>query len=339
MNYLKAMEEQKTKIKKRAALISLIIGFLMFFGKMGAYLLTGSTAVLSDAMESVVHIIATSFAFYSLHLSTRPPDPEHPYGHGKVEYFSAGFEGAMIIIAAMAIIAYALKDIIFGKTLEQLDIGALIIFAASAVNAILGWYLIRTGKRTKSLILIADGKHVLTDSYTSIGAFIALILVLWTGINLLDAIIAIFLALNILWTGKNLVRESIGGLMNETDTDTLKEIARALEEIRRKDKNLIDLHMLRYWRSGSRYIADFHLTVPYFMTVEESHELSHKLEGMFKIIFHTNNVELLAHLEPCEPTCCVICRKDNCTVRKSLFAVEIKWDEKKITSLSEYSLI
>lgn len=333
------MKAQQDSLKKRAALLSLIIGFLMFFGKMGAYLLTGSVAVLSDAMESVVHIIATSFAFYSLHISTRPPDPEHPYGHGKVEYFSAGFEGAMIIVAAISIIAYAVKDIIFGKELKQLDIGALIIFIASAVNAILGWYLIRTGKRTKSIILVADGRHVLTDSYTSIGAFIALILVFWTGINLIDPIVAIILALNILWTGQGLVRESIGGLMNETDKKTLKEISRALEEVRRKNPILIDLHLLRYWRSGSRYFVDFHLTIPYFLTVEESHELSHKLDGMFRIIFHTNEVELLSHIEPCEPTCCVICRKEDCKVRKNPFSIEIKWDEKKITSLSEYSLI
>jgi cation diffusion facilitator family transporter len=333
------MEARADINKKHAALISLIIGVLMFFGKMGAYLLTRSTAVLSDAMESVVHIFATGFAFYSLHLSTKPPDSGHPYGHGKVEYFSAGFEGAMIIIAAISIIAYAVKDIIFGTHLEQLDTGAVIILGASIINAVLGVYLIRTGRKTKSLVLIADGKHVLTDSYTSIGAFIALILVLWTGIIQIDAIIAVIMALNILWTGKNLVRESVGGLMNETDTETLKEIARALEEIRRKDKNLIDLHLLRYWRSGNRYFVDFHLTIPYFLTVVQSHELSHKLDGMFKIIFHTNDVELLSHIEPCEPTCCVICRKDNCTVRKKPFEIEIKWDNKKITSLSKYSLI
>lgn len=333
------MHNDITSLKKRAALLSLIIGFIMFLGKLGAYLLTGSAAVLSDALESIVHIIATSFAFYSIHLSTKPPDISHPYGHGKIEYFSAGFEGAMIIIAAISIIAYAVKDIIFGKTLEQIDAGAIIIFIASAVNAVLGLYLIRIGKKTNSLILIADGKHVLTDSFTSIGAFIALILVLLTGINLIDAIVAIILALNIVWAGQSLIRESVGGLMNEINPVTLKEIASALEGIRRKNSNLIDLHLLRYWRSGSRYFVDFHLTVPYFLSVNESHKLSHNLEEMFKIIFHTNEVELLAHIEPCEPTCCVICRKQDCNVRKKPYEIEIKWDEKKITQHSEYSLI
>ena len=231
------MQDLDIRLKKKAALISLIIGFMMFAGKMGAYLLTHSAAVLSDALESVVHIIATSFAFYSLYLSLRPPDKKYPYGYGKIEFFSAGFEGAMIIIAAFSIIYYAVRDIIYGSPITQMDIGAVIIFAASAVNGALGLYLIRSGKKTNSIILVADGKHVLTDAYTSIGAFGALILVLLTDIKLFDPIVAIILALNILFTGKNLVKESVSGLMNVRDDSLIENIAEVLDKEKKNHRD------------------------------------------------------------------------------------------------------
>jgi len=332
------METAQIALKKKAALISLTIGFLMFFGKMGAYLLTGSAAVLSDALESIVHIIATSFAFYSLHLSTKPPDTEHPYGHGKVEFFSAGFEGAMIIIAAIFIIIYAIRDIIIGKEISQLDTGAVIITAASVVNLLLGLYLIRTGKKTKSIILVADGKHVLTDSITSFGAVAALILVLVTGIKLFDPLIAIILGLNILWTGKHLLKESVSGLMNETDKAIIEEISAALEKQRENNPNWIDVHRLRYWKSGDTYMIDFHLIVPSYQTSEESHRTVTKLEEEFKKIFGASKVELFIHLDPCTPRCCYICNMPACSIRREQVNQNIVWDAKKVISLPGYDI-
>jgi len=333
------MDNEEISLKKRAVGISLVIGFLMFAGKMSAYLLTHSAAILSDALESVVHVIATSFAFYSLYLSLKPPDKKLPYGYGKIEFFSAGFEGALIIIAACSILFYAVKDIIVGSDIVQVDIGAAIILTASVVNVGLGLYLIRSGKKTNSIILVADGKHVLTDAYTSIGAFGALVLVLITDIKLFDPIVAIILALNILFTGKNLVKESVSGLMNVSSHEMMDAIAGELERLKKTNPNWIDLHLLRYWKSGDKYLVDFHLTVPYFMSVEEAHEVSHNLEEVFKKVFKTGEVELLAHMEPCEPTCCVICRKTDCTVRKQPFTNDIAWDAHKISTTSEYSLI
>lgn len=292
------MDKAEIKLKKKAALISLVIGFLMFFGKIGAYFVTGSAAVLSDALESIVHIIATSFAYYSLVLSTKPPDKEHPYGHGKIEFFSAGFEGAMIMVAAVSIIVYAVRDIIFGTEISSLDTGAIIITAASIINLLLGLYLIRTGKKTKSLVLVADGKHVLTDSVTSIGAVAALILVLFTGIKLFDPIIAIILALNILWTGKHLLRESIGGLMNENDRKTLAEIKHVLEEERKKHPEWINIHRIRYWKSGDKYMIDFHLIVPHKLTISESHETMEIMEAILRRLLKTRKVELFIHFDP-----------------------------------------
>lgn len=332
------MDIAEIKLKKKAALISLVIGFLMFFGKIGAYFLTGSAAVLSDALESIVHIIATSFAFYSLLLSTKPPDKEHPYGHGKIEFFSAGFEGALIMVAAFSIIAYAIRDIIYEKEISSLDTGAAIITGASVVNLLLGLYLIRTGRKTKSLVLIADGKHVLTDSITSFGAVAALILVLVTNIKLFDPVIAIILALNILWTGKHLVRESIGGLMNETDKNIISEIAVKLESARKEHPNWIDVHLLRYWKSGDKYMIDFHLIVPYYQTVSESHETMHTLEDTLKEVVHTHKVESLIHLDPCNPKCCHICSMPECPVRTEAKTDSIKWTGEKTVAHPAYDI-
>jgi cation diffusion facilitator family transporter len=332
------MISAELKLKKKAALISLVIGFLMFFGKVGAYLLTGSAAVLSDALESIVHIIATSFAFYSLILSSKPPDKEHPYGHGKVDFFSAGFEGALIIVAAFSIIAYAVRDIIYEKEISSLDTGALIITAASIVNLFLGMYLIRTGRKTKSIILIADGKHVLTDSITSFGAIAALVLVLLTGIKLFDPVIAIILALNILWTGKHLVRESIGGLMNETDKNIIDEIANKLEIQRKNHPDWIDVHRLRYWKSGDKYMFDFHLIVPYYQSVKQSHETMHTMEDTLREIMNTHPVESLIHLDPCNPKCCQLCNMPECSVRHHEKMIDIKWTGEKIVSHAAYDI-
>lgn len=331
------MNTKDVNVKKKAALISLVIGFLMFFSKVGAYFLTGSAAVLSDAMESVVHIFATSFAFYSIIVSTRPPDEGHPYGHGKIEFFSAGFEGALIIIAAIFIIAYALRDIIIGKELSELDVGTYIITGASVTNLILGLYLIRMGKRTNSLILVADGKHVLTDSITSFGAVAALILVLFTGIKLFDPIIAIFLALNILFTGKNLVRESIGGLMNETDDKLINSLAENIEKRKAGYPEWIDVHRFRYWRSGEKYYCDFHLIVPFFFSVEKSHELQHKLESVLMEALKTKEVEQYIHAEPCNPEFCCMCRLADCKFRSEPLTKTSVWDGKKIMAGRVYS--
>lgn len=332
------MINQEIQLKKKAALISLSIGFLMFFGKIGAYWLTGSAAVLSDALESIVHIVATSFAFYSLHLSTKPADKEHPYGHGKIEFFSAGFEGAMIIVAAFSIIAYAIRDIITEREISSLDVGAGIITAASVINLLLGLYLINTGKKTKSLILIADGKHVMTDSITSFGAVAALILVLVTGIKLFDPIVAIILALNILWTGKHLVRESIGGLMNENDDKIIGSIGKGLEAERIKYPDWIDVHRLRYWKSGDKYMIDFHFIVPYYKTVSESHETVDLVERKIIEALGTKQVESLIHLDPCNPRCCHLCRMPECPVRQEENTIYLEWDAKKIISLPTFDI-
>jgi len=194
------------RLRKKAIVISLLIAVIMLIAKLGAYFITNSAAIFSDAIESVVHILATSMAFYSIILSSKPADDSHLYGHGNIEYFSAGVEGLFIIIASVYIIYNAIDNIIIGTTLKQLDLGIYIISSAGIINLALGLYLIRMGKKTNSLTLTADGKHVLTDSFTSIGVIIGIVLVLITGFQIIDPIVAILVALNILHTGYNLIR-------------------------------------------------------------------------------------------------------------------------------------
>ena len=216
----------------------------MFIAKVWAYLITGSAAIFSDAAESVIHILATSMALYSIIISSKPADDSHLYGHGNVEYFSAGIEGALIFVAAIVIIYHSINNLIAGPVLTSLNTGLVVIAGAGIINLFLGFYLIKIGKSTDSLTLIADGKHILTDSITSIGVIVGLILVLLTSITILDPFIAMAVALNILVTGYKLMRESIGGLMMETDPNILKRISNILVGIK---KNFwIDIHELRY---------------------------------------------------------------------------------------------
>lgn len=290
-------------------MISVVVGVLMFGGKTSAYFITGSAAILSDALESVVHVIATAMALYSIILSARPADPRHPYGYGKIEYFSAGVEGMLIVGAAIAICYEAARDLIVGPELRAIDVGAWIIGAAGAINLALGLFLIRTGKRTRSLSLVADGKHVLTDSYTSIGVLVGLLLVKMTDIVILDPLFAFGVAVNILVTGFGLVGESVRGLMNVTDPDTLARTVEALNRIRRDE--MLDIHRLRAWRAGEWRFIDFHLTLPRDYTLERAHELQHEVHDAICDEFH-GQAEVMIHLDPSVDRSCANCGAIDC---------------------------
>uniref|UniRef100_A0A7V2ZJC3 Cation transporter n=1 Tax=Ignavibacterium album TaxID=591197 RepID=A0A7V2ZJC3_9BACT len=313
-------------VNKRAAIISMGVGLLMFTAKISAYLITGSSAIFSDAAESVVHIFATGMALFSIFLSNKPADQSHFYGHGNVEYFSAGIEGFLIIIAAVVIIFESTKDLILGVELQKMDIGLYVITAAGIINLLLGLFLIRTGNKTGSLTLVADGKHVLTDSYTSIGVMIGILLVIFTGIKEIDPIFAIIVATNILFTGYKLIRQSIGGLMNETDETLLKKISELLLSIR---KNYwIDLHQLRFWTSGERVFIDFHLIVPFYFTVKQSHDEEDFIKAELQKLFP--NADLKIHFDYCWDDLCKLCEYADCSSRKELFSQKIIWNKEKL---------
>lgn len=313
-------------INKRAAIISMTVGLIMFAAKISAYIITGSSAIFSDAAESVVHIFATGMALFSIFLSNKPADESHFYGHGNVEYFSAGIEGFLIIVAAVVIIFESAKDLILGVELQKMDVGLYVITAAGIINMILGLFLIKTGKKTGSLTLVADGKHVLTDSYTSIGVMIGIILVIITGIQIIDPIFAIFVATNILVTGYKLVRQSIGGLMNETDISILKKITNKLLSIRKE--YWIDLHQLRFWTSGDRVFIDFHLIVPFYFTVKQSHDEEDFIKAELQKEF--SNADLKIHFDYCWNELCKLCKYQACPHRKDSFSRKVDWNKEKL---------
>jgi cation diffusion facilitator family transporter len=277
--------------------LSLAFGFLMFAGKVGAYLYTGSPAIFSDAAESLIHVAAVGFAAFSLRLSAKPADERFRYGYERISFFSAGFEGALIILAAVSILFAAIYKWIAGLETQHLGYGTLIVLSAAIVNAALGWYLIRTGKRTNSLILEANGKHVLTDSWTSFGVVGGLCLVLLTGWKPFDPIFAIAVALNILWSGWQLVWRSARGLMDYSDPELGKLLRQELDDI--CEKLGIGYHGLRFRSTGHRTIVELHLIFPFATPLGEAHRQATAIEGRLEAMFKSP-IEVVTHLESLE---------------------------------------
>jgi cation diffusion facilitator family transporter len=294
------VEERLTKSAVQsifAMRLSLWIGFLMLVMKIYAYLITGSTAILSDAAESIVHILAVTFAAYSLRLSLKPADQNHMYGHDRISFFSAGFEGAMIIIAALYIIVESTLKWIGGLHIENISTGTIFTALATAINGSLGWYLIRQGKKHNSIVLEANGKHVLTDSWTSLGVIIGLILTMTTGWLPFDPIMAIIVAINILWTGGKLMRRSIGGLMDETDPKVDEKVRSILQ--RETQRYNVQFHHLRHRNAGNKFLIEFHLLFNDNVSIALAHEQATKIEQEIYKAFPMQT-EVLSHLEPVE---------------------------------------
>ena len=281
--------------QNRAAMrLSLAVGVLMLIGKVTAYVLTGSAAILSDAAESVIHVAAVAFAAFSLSLSVKPADQRFRYGYERIAFFSAGFEGAMIAIAAIVIIWTAVDKWLHGLTLDRLGLGTLVVALAGALNAALGVYLIRSGRRSNSIILEANGRHVLTDSWTSAGVVGGLILVMWTGWQPFDPIVAILVALNILWSGGQLITRSVVGLMDFSDPAIASELEPRLRDVAR-DLG-ITYHNVRFRHTGHRVIVEMHLLFPYDMPVGEAHRRATVMEERLPGVL-PYDTEVITHLE------------------------------------------
>jgi len=290
-------DQQELRAAQFAMRMSLAVGVLMLAGKTAAYFMTGSTAVLSDFAESVVHVIAVAFAAFSLRLSTKPAAPTFLYGYERISFFSAGFEGAMIVVAAIWILVEAIAKWMAGLQLEHLGSGTLLLLMAGFLNAGLGWYLLRVGKRTHSLILEADGKHVLTDSLTSFGVVAGLGLVMLTGWKAFDPLVAIAVAVNILWSGGRLAWRSAVGLLDYSDPETGKQIRGNLDAI--CNELGVHYHGVRYRTTGYRQIIEVHLLFPHATPVGEAHRLATELEERLPIELG-KPAEVITHLESLE---------------------------------------
>ena len=305
-----------------------IVGIILFLVKLYAWYQTNSVAILTDALESTINVIAGLIGLYSLYLSSLPKDHNHPYGHGKVEFISASIEGALITIAGVVIIYEAVSELQNPKTIEKLDLGLILVSLTAVINYVLGFYAIKKGKKNNSLALIASGKHLQTDTYSTIGIIIGLIILYFTNISWIDSVTALIFAGFIIYTGYKIVRESISGIMDETDELLLKEVVDFLSEERRE--NWIDLHNLRIIKYGSTLHFDCHMTVPWYFNIEEGHKEVDALEDAVKNHFG-DRIELFVHLDACKEYSCTICSKTDCPVRKHPFQEKIKWTMQNVS--------
>jgi cation diffusion facilitator family transporter len=326
--------KSETQTRYRIIAISLSLGFgILIMGlKFYTYYLTQSSAILSDALESIINVVASAFALGSILVAARPPDPSHPYGHGKIEYFSAGFEGELIVLAAAGILHKGWDQLVAPHDLAHLGSGLLLLVLTSLMNAGLATILIRVGNRTHSLILIADGKHILTDVYSSIGVLGGLFLVRQTGLFWLDGAIACLMAVSILVTGAKLIRQSYAGLMDASDPELLEEIALLIAKYRRS--HWIDVHKLRAWRSGNQSYVDFHLILPRDLSLEQAHKEVMDLKILLQSQM-TGIADVLIHAEPCIDPECPICGYDPCRLRQKPTRQQSLWHRESLVSDSK----
>jgi cation diffusion facilitator family transporter len=304
------------RVRRWAIALSLLISLALLAVKFQAYRLTGSTAILSDALESIVNVVAAIFALGALVFAGRPADRNHPYGHGKMEFLSAAFEGGLIAFAAVLIVYEVVQALLYGVSLRALDTGVAVVLGAGLVNLALGVYLVRTGRRYDSITLVADGRHVMADFYTSAGIVVGLLLVRVTGFGWLDPLVAAVVALNLLWTGLRLVRQAAAGLLDEEDPALLGRLVDVLQP--HLGEGVIRVHHLRAIRSGRVHHVDAHLVVPEFWSVERSHELAEQLgERVMKDLGVEG--EMTLHTDPCHRIYCRMCDLEDCPIRRDLF--------------------
>lgn len=311
-------ETQNLTTQKWIALLSVLLLVVKFI----AYYLTHSVAVLTDALESIVNVIAGFIGLYSLYIAAKPKDSNHPYGHGKAEFLSAAIEGTLIFSAGALIIYNAIKNLIYPVEIHKLDQGIYLVAITAVINLVAGYLCLRQGRRNNSLALTASGKHLLSDSYSTFGIIGGLILILITEKPWIDSAVAIIFGSIIIYTGYKIVRSSVAGIMDEADSDLLKKMVVLLNSSRRE--NWIDLHNLRIIKYGAVLHMDCHLTVPWYLTVSEAHDEVEALGNLIKDEFG-ESVELFVHSDPCLPFSCAICHKKNCNVRQHNFEKKITW--------------
>ncbi|MFD1139636.1 cation diffusion facilitator family transporter [Larkinella insperata] len=311
---------QRTKYKWMTISLGLSVALMLL--KFAAWWLTSSTAVLTDALESIINVIASGFALYSIYLSGLPRDRNHPYGHGKIEFFSSGFEGALILSAGGFIIFQAIESFSNPQPITSVGWGVALIGLTAVANALVGWLLIRNGRFTNSITLIADGRHLLIDSLSSLMVLAGLGFIQLTGLTWLDGVLSLILSAVIIWNGLGLIRHSVAGLMDETDLPLLRRILTILNQ--HKSRYWIDVHNMRAQRYGSDLHIDCHLTLPYYWTLAQVHQEVHEYEELLKQEI-ASEVEIFVHADPCLPECCHYCRITDCPVRAHTFSGDVVW--------------
>ncbi|MFT3908432.1 MAG: cation diffusion facilitator family transporter [Ferruginibacter sp.] len=312
-----------------------VVSIALFLIKIIAWYITGSVAILTDALESIVNVIAGLIGVYSLYVSAKPKDIDHPYGHGKVEFISAAIEGTLISVAGLIIIVEAVNKLRVPHAIQKLDFGIYLVAATAIINYVAGTICMNAGKKSNSLALIASGKHLRADTYTTVGIIAGLLLLLFTNIIWIDSAVAILFALIILITGYKILRSSVAGIMDEADIDLLKNMVETLNTNR--NVNWIDLHNLRLIKYGPTLHLDCHLTVPWYFNVNEAHHEIDTLSGLVRKKYG-ESVELFVHSDGCKDFSCVICEKTDCQVRQHPFEKRITWTMENISTNHKHTI-
>jgi len=321
----KTQSESNFNVQRMVA----IVAVALFILKIIAWWMTRSVAVLTDALESTVNVVAGFISLYSLYVAAKPRDKEHPYGHGKAEFVSAAVEGALVSVAGFVIIYEAIDNIIHPHIIQQLDWGMVIVGSTAVANFVTGIYSIKVGKKNNSLALVASGKHLQSDTYSTIGIVLGMALIYLTGWIWLDSLVATGFAFFIIYTGYTIVRSSIAGIMDEADNALLEKLVGRINENRKE--NWVDLHNLRIIKFGSVIHVDCHLTVPWFLNVHQAHDEVEDFSAIARDEFG-ESVELFVHADGCLDFSCRICSKTHCAERKIPFEQRVEWDVHNISS-------
>ncbi len=313
------------KLKFKVQRVIATFSFLIFIGKFIAYFLTNSVGILTDALESTVNVVTGIITLYSIHIALKPRDDDHPFGHGKAEFLSASVEGFLIMIAGLIIIFEAIRRLFLPSLVEKLDIGIIIVAIAGLLNYIIGWYSIYVGKQNHSIALISGGKHLQSDTYSSVGLVIGLILLYYTQLQWLDSAIALIFGSIIIITGYRILKETTSNLMDEADFELIDNFSKIVEE-NRKD-NWIDIHNFKILKFGNAFHINCDLVLPWYINIADAHIEGEILKEIFKDNFK-EEIILNFHIDECTPLYCKNCRKFDCDVRKEDFVSIVKYDLK-----------
>ena len=315
-----------------AAVGTVIVATLLFLVKLQAFRLTGSQAIFSEAMESIVNVLASVIAFYVIYYAAKPADKDHPYGHGKAEYLSAALEGGLIAFAAFLIIVEAAQAFYENRPLQSLNVGLIMMAATGGVNLVMGFYLKHLGKIKHSVAIEGSGRHLIADFWTTAGVIIGLGLVYVTNIIWIDRVIAVFVSIHLMREGYSLIRKSIGGLLDEEQESVIENIQTLINKTHQE--GIIQVHHVRVMRSGKFHHIDAHVVVPEFWSVEEAHDNTNVYE---RLIFknYLFNGEIHFHIDPCRRLYCRFCDVKECPVRQNDFQGFREMSVKEITDKDE----
>jgi cation diffusion facilitator family transporter len=323
--------KQNFRVQQWITLLSVVL----FAAKITAYYITRSLAILTDALESIVNVIAGFIGLYSLYVASKPKDTEHPYGHGKAEFVSAAAEGGLIVAAGIFILYETIKNFINDLSVQQLDSGLILVATTAVVNYVAGVFCERIGKKNKSLALQASGKHLKIDTYSTLAVIAGLIIIIFTNLLWLDKVIALLMSLLIVYNGYKILRASLAGIMDEADMELLQKMVKLMNDNRRI--NWVDVHNLRVIKYGTLLHLDCHLTVPWYLNVNEAHK---ELDALNTLIINQfgNAFEMFVHTDGClPPTSCSICIKPDCPVRQHVLEERLEWTLKNILSNEKHS--